>query len=35
MVSDLFFYKLLLLGLLWLYIMPHYGWRGGLFRRRV
>ena len=28
MVSDLFFYELLLLGLLWLCIMLHYGWRG-------
>jgi len=28
MVSDLFFYELLLLGLLWLCVMLHYGWRG-------
>jgi hypothetical protein len=26
MVSDLFFYELLLLGLLWLCVMLHYGW---------
>ena len=26
MVSDLFFYALLLLGLLWLYIMRHDAW---------
>jgi len=28
MVSDLFFYELLLFGLLWLCVMLHYGWRG-------
>jgi hypothetical protein len=29
MVSDLFFCELLLLGLLWLCVMLHSGWRGG------
>jgi IS1 family transposase len=28
MASDLFFYELLLLGLLWLCVMLHSGWRG-------
>jgi hypothetical protein len=26
MLSDLFFYELLLLGLLWLWVMLHYAW---------